>query len=349
MGRKKIIKKIKIQHFLVGAFCSVLLVLVISLYFAPFFLDWGIRYLSKKADPDLFNIYVDKLNPWEMKLEDLVFQKKGIEVSIDSIGLQYNPDDLAFGKLDAFTVRGLNSKIDGDILLDQLLSEQPVEPKQDDYQWLKLIGDFLADPPVQHLRLLGSEVTLFGKSFLLPFDFEVKGDYIKDLARTILDGQIAEFPFLSETRFWKDDYNTFLDTEIKFVDLNKSRPLVVLASKFWGLDEEAAVLNSGNLVFQGTGRINNESFSDLFFEINGTDISGEFYDFPFDVGKVISFFTPYESGDFDINIYGNFDLPKYAGVKGFRLSTEARGQNLSVRTAFQKIKNFFFFSSNRNC
>ena len=338
MGRKKIIKKIKIQHFLVGTFCSVLLVLVISLYFAPFFLDWGIRYLSKKADPDLFNIYVDKLNPWEMKLEDLVFQKKGIEVSIDSIGLQYNPDDLAFGKLDAFTVRGLNSKIDGDILLDQLLSEQPVQPKQDDYQWLKLIGDFLADPPVQHLRLLGSEVTLFGKSFLLPFDFEVKGDYIKDLARTILDGQIAEFPFLSETRFWKDDYNTFLDTEIKFVDLNKSRPLVVLASKFWGLDDEAAVLNSGNLVFQGTGRINNESFSDLFFEINGTDISGKFYDFPFDVGKVISFFTPYESGDFDINIYGNFDLPKYAGVKGFRLSTEARGQNLSVRTAFQKIK-----------
>ena len=338
MGRKKIIKKIKIQHFLVGTFCSVLLVLVISLYFAPFFLDWGIRYLSKKADPDLFNIYVDKLNPWEMKLEDLVFQKKGIEVSIDSIGLQYNPDELAFGKLDAFTVRGLNSKIDGDILLDQLLSEQPVEPKQDDYQWLKLIGDFFADPPVQHLRLLGSEVTLFGESFLLPFDFEVKGDYINDLARTILDGQIAEFPFLSETRFWKDDYNTFLDTEIKFVDLNKSRPLVVLASKFWGLDDEAAVLNSGNLVFQGTGRINNESFSDLFFEINGTDISGKFYDFPFDVGKVISFFTPYESGDFDINIYGNFDLPKYAGVKGFRLSTEARGQNLSVRTAFQKIK-----------
>ena len=338
MGRKKIIKKIKIQHFLVGTFCSVLLVLVISLYFAPFFLDWGIRYLSKKADPDLFNIYVDKLNPWEMKLEDLLFQKKGIEVSIDSIGLQYNPDDLAFGKLDAFTVRGLNSKIDGDILLDQLLSEQPVQPKQDDYQWLKLIGDFLADPPVQHLRLLGSEVTLFGESFLLPFDFEVKGDYINDLARTILDGQIAEFPFLSETRFWKDDYNTFLDTEIKFVDLNKSRPLVVLASKFWGLDDEAVVLNSGNLVFQGTGRINNESFSDLFFEINGTDISGEFYDFPFDVGKVISFFTPYESGDFDINIYGNFDLPKYAGVKGFRLSTEARGQNLSVRTAFQKIK-----------
>jgi len=170
MGRKKIINKIKMQHFLVGAFCSVLLVLVISLYFAPFFLDWGIRYLSKKADPDLFNIYVDKLNPWEMKLEDLVFQKKGIEVSIDSIGLQYNPDDLAFGKLDAFTVRGLNSKIDGDILLDQLLSEQPVQPKQDDYQWLKLIGDFLADPPVQHLRLLGSEVTLFGESFLLPFD-----------------------------------------------------------------------------------------------------------------------------------------------------------------------------------
>ncbi|MEC8243944.1 MAG: YdbH domain-containing protein [Verrucomicrobiota bacterium] len=338
MGRKKIIKKIKIQHFLVGTFCSVLLVLVISLYFAPFFLDWGIRYLSKKADPDLFNIYVDKLNPWEMKLEDLVFQKKGVEVSIDSIGLQYNPDDLAFGKLDAFTVRGLNSKIDGDILLDQLLSEKQVEPKQDDYQWLKLIGDFLADPPVQHLRLLGSEVTLFGESFLLPFDFEVKGDYVNDLARTILDGQIAEFPFLSETRFWKDDYNTFLDTEIKFVDLNKSRPLVVLASKFWGLDDEAAVLNSGNLVFQGTGRINNESFSDLFFEINGTDISGKFYDFPFDVGKVISFFTPYESGDFDINIYGNFDLPKYAGVKGFRLSTEARGQNLSVRTAFQKIK-----------
>ena len=102
MGRKKIIKKIKIQHFLVGTFFSVLLVLVISLYFAPFFLDWGIRYLSKKADPDLFNIYVDKLNPWEMKLEDLVFQKKGIEVSIDSLGLQYNPDDLAFGKLDAF-------------------------------------------------------------------------------------------------------------------------------------------------------------------------------------------------------------------------------------------------------
>ena len=199
-----------------------------------------------------------------MKLEDLVFQKKGIEVSIDSLGLQYNPDDLALGKLDAFTVRGLNSKIDGDILLDQFLSEQPVQPVQDDYQWLKLIGDFHADPSVQHLRILDSKVTFFGGSFLLPFDFEVKGDYINGLARTILDGQIAEFPFLSETRFWKEDQDTFLDTEIKFVDLNKSRPLIVLASKFWGLDNEATVLNSGNLVFQGTGRINKESFLDLF-------------------------------------------------------------------------------------
>ena len=338
MGRKKIIKKIKTQHFLIGSFCSVLLVLAITLYFAPFFLDWGIRYLSKRADPEQFDIYVDKLNPWEMKLEDLVFQKKGIEVSIDSLGLQYNPDDLALGKLDAFTVRGLNSKIDGDILLDQFLSEQPVQPEQDDYQWFKLIGDFHADPSVQHLRILDSKVTFFGGSFLLPFDFEVKGDYINGLARTILDGQIAEFPFLSETRFWKEDQDTFLDTEIKFVDLNKSRPLIVLASKFLGLDNEATVLNSGNLVFQGTGRINKESFSDLFFEINGTDISGEVNGFPFDVSKVISFFTPYESRDFDINIYGNFDLPQYAKFKGFRLSTEARGQNLSVRTAFQKMK-----------
>ena len=222
MGRKKIIKKIKTQHFLIGSFCSVLLVLAITLYFAPFFLDWGIRYLSKRADPEQFDIYVDKLNPWEMKLEDLVFQKKGIEVSIDSLGLQYNPDDLALGKLDAFTVRGLNSKIDGDILLDQFLSEQPVQPEQDDYQWFKLIGDFHADPSVQHLRILDSKVTFFGGSFLLPFDFEVKGDYINGLARTILDGQIAEFPFLSETRFWKEDQDTFLDTEIKFVDLNKS-------------------------------------------------------------------------------------------------------------------------------
>ena len=61
MGRKKIIKKIKIQHFLVGSFCSVLLVLVITLYFAPFFLDWGIRYLSKRQIPIFLNIYVDKL------------------------------------------------------------------------------------------------------------------------------------------------------------------------------------------------------------------------------------------------------------------------------------------------
>ena len=156
--------------------------------------------------------------------------------------------------------------------------------------WLEKVGEFLSDPKLKFLRVLDSVLKFEWPDFSMPLNFDIKGDYDQGLARTTFDGNFAEFPFLSEIRFWDEDGNTYGDIEIAFTDLNKSEKLKYPFLRFTGIDlGEVLSVESGDLVMQGIGRIDGNRITDLFMEFNGSNITGNILDMPFAIEKVISF------------------------------------------------------------
>ena len=55
-------------------------------------------------------------------------------------------------------------------------------------------------------------------------------------------------------------------------------------------------IQKGDLVMQGIGRIEGNNVKDLFFEFNGSNITGELFDFEFSIEKAISFLSPDDLG-----------------------------------------------------
>ena len=340
MKKKKIIPQLSLKHVFVGVFCSLLLFLALLWGTAPVIFDWGLRYLSRTVEPKEFDINVEQLDPWETKINQLVFKKEEANFSIGSMHIQYDPSGLAVGDLNSFTVRNLEMSLDGKYLLDQALSEKEAKAEKDT-EWLDEIGEFLSDPQLKHLRILSSTIFLILPDFVLPLEFELKGDYDENLARTTFDGEFADFPFLSELRFWHEEEDTYAGIEFEFTDLNRSSKLKSMFERFSGIAiGDDLVFNSGDLVMEGVGRIDGNTFTDLFLEFNGTNIFGELNEFPFSIHKIISFITPKRDGNLDSRTYANIEIPGYVGFRGIALGAELDGEVVTIRPAIQSIKTY---------
>jgi len=339
MAKSKIITKIRLRHVLVGAFFSAIFVISLVWFLAPSLAEWGLNRIAQNTKAATFGAEVNRLNPWETRIEKIVFEREEAEVSIDNLLIQYEPQALALGQIHSFTLRELDVNVDGKKMLDHLLQEQHAEQDSSEEMWLNKVGEFLSDPNLKHLRILDSALKLEWPDFSLPINFDVKGDYDQGLARTTFDGDFAEFPFLSEIRFWDEDGNTYAGIEIEFSDLNKSEKLKYPFLRFTGvnLGEELSV-ESGDLVMQGIGRIDGNNITDQFMEFNGSNISGNILDVPFAIEKVISFVTPENLGRINFQNYANLVIPEIAEIKGFALGVELKDQNLTIRSSIQEIK-----------
>ena len=339
MAKSKIITKIRLRHVLVGAFFSAIFVISLVWFLAPSLAEWGLNRIAQNTKAATFGAEVNRLDPWETRIENIVFEREEAEVSIDNLLIQYEPQALALGQIHSFTLRELNVNVDGKKMLDHLLQEQPAEKDSSEEMWLDKVCEFLSDPNLKHLRILDSALKLEWPDFSLPINFDIKGDYDQGLARTTFDGDFAEFPFLSEIRFWDEDGNTYAGIEIEFSDLNKSEKLKYPFLRFTGINlgEELSV-ESGDLVMQGIGRIDGNRITDQFMEFNGSNISGNILDVPFAIEKVISFVTPENLGRINFQNYANLVIPEIAEIKGFALGVELKDQNLTIRSSIQEIK-----------
>ena len=339
MAKSKIITKIRLRYVLLGAFFSGIIVISLVWFMAPSLAEWGLNRISQNTKATTFGAEVNRLDPWETRIENIVFEREEAEVSIDSLLLQYEPQSLAVGQIHSFTLRELDVNIDGKKMLDQLLKEQGTEQDSSEGMWLEKVGEFLSDPKLKFLRVLDSVLKIEWPDFSMPLNFDIKGDYDQGLARTTFDGNFAEFPFLSEIRFWDEDGNTYGDIEIAFTDLNKSEKLKYPFLRFTGIDlDEVLSVESGDLVMQGIGRIDGNRITDLFMEFNGSNITGNIIDMPFAIEKVISFVTPENLEEINIQNYANVAFPDIAEIKGFTLGVGLKDQNLTVRPSIQEIK-----------
>ena len=322
-----------------GAFFSGIFVIALFWLLAPGLAGWGLQRIAENAKMVNFEAEVNRLDPWETRIGSIFFEREEAEVSIDSLLLQYEPQSLALGQIHSFTLRQLDLNIDGKKLLDHLLQEKASGDEPSEEMWLEKVGEFLSDPKLKYLRILDSALKFEWPDFSLSLNFDIKGDYDQGLARTTFDGNFAEFPFLSEIRFWDEDGNTYGDIEIDFSDLNKSERLKYPFMRFTGIDVgEVLSVESGDLVMQGIGRIDGNGITDLFMEFNGSNISGNILDLPFSIEKVISFVTPENSGEINFQNYANVAVHDIAEIKGFAMGVELKDQNLTIRPSIQEIK-----------
>ena len=335
---KKFLPKLSSKNIFLAVILSVAIILSFAWLLAPVLADLGIRQVVKSTNPKEFDLVINQLDPWETSISNIVLRKKDTNLSIESLQMQYDPSDLAVGELDSFTIRNMEINIDGKAVLDHALSNSKKD-SEDNSSLLQSVCEFLTDPSLKHFRVLGSKISLHWPDFTLPVEFEIKGDYDNGLAMTTFDGSFAEFPFLSQLRFWAQEKDTYADIEIEFTDLNKSGKLRTPFQRFTGfeLSEDFSVA-SGNLVLEGIGRVEGNQFTDLFLEFNGSEIDGVVGGQPLTLSKIIAFLTPHDNGNIDLRSYANIAIPDYAELRGLALDITVRDDSVTLRPSVQLIE-----------
>ena len=335
---KKFLPKLSTKNIFLAVILSVAIILSFAWLLAPVLADLGIRQVVKSTNPKEFDLVINQLDPWETSISNIVLRKKDTNLSIESLQMQYDPSDLAVGELDSFTIRNMEINIDGKAVLDHALSNSKKD-SEDNSSLLQSVCEFLTDPSLKHFRVLGSKISLHWPDFTLPVEFEIKGDYDNGLAMTTFDGSFAEFPFLSQLRFWAQEKDTYADIEIEFTDLNKSGKLRTAFQRFTGfeLSEDFSVA-SGNLVLEGIGRVEGNQFTDLFLEFNGSEIDGVVGGQPLTLSKIIAFLTPHDNGNIDLRSYANIAIPDYAELRGLALDITVRDDSVTLRPSVQLIE-----------
>ena len=335
---KKFLPKLSSKNIFLAVILSVAIILSFAWLLAPVLADLGIRQVVKSTNPKEFDLVINQLDPWETSISNIVLRKKDTNLSIESLQMQYDPSDLAVGELDSFTIRNMEINIDGKAVLDHALSNSKKD-SEDNSSLLQSVCEFLTDPSLKHFRVLGSKISLHWPDFTLPVEFEIKGDYDTGLAMTTFDGSFAEFPFLSQLRFWAQEKDTYADIEIEFTDLNKSGKLRTPFQRFTGfeLSEDFSVA-SGNLVLEGIGRVEGNQFTDLFLEFNGSEIDGVVGGQPLTLSKIIAFLTPHDNGNIDLRSYANIAIPDYAELRGLALDITVRDDSVTLRPSVQLIE-----------
>ena len=338
MAIKKFLPKLSTKNIFLAVILSVAIILSFAWLLAPVLADLGIRQVVKSTNPKEFDLVINQLDPWETSISNIVLRKKDTNLSIESLQMQYDPSDLAVGELDSFTIRNMEINIDGKAVLDHALSNSKKD-SEDNSSLLQSVCEFLTDPSLKHFRVLGSKISVHWPDFTLPVEFEIKGDYDNGLAMTTFDGSFAEFPFLSQLRFWAQEKDTYADIEIEFTDLNKSGKLRTAFQRFTGfeLSEDFSVA-SGNLVLEGIGRVEGNQFTDLFLEFNGSEIDGVVGGQPLTLSKIIAFLTPHDNGNIDLRSYANIAIPDYAELRGLALDITVRDDSVTLRPSVQLIE-----------
>ena len=90
MYRKKIRPKLNLKYVVVGVISSALLILATGWLLTPRIVDWGLRYLSKGAAPDEFSLEVEQADPWETRINEVVFKNQEANFSIGNLHIQYD-------------------------------------------------------------------------------------------------------------------------------------------------------------------------------------------------------------------------------------------------------------------
>jgi hypothetical protein len=329
---KKITLRKKIVSFLL---CLIFLFFVIWLAL-PNLVEWELKSQSEDFGFSGFEVDVEQVDPWLSRLTGLRMEKEeSLSLGIDHADVFYSPGSLAEGKIDAISLTGLSLELSGD---SPLLSSS--ESKETETESLEAtLAPFLEQPSLTHLRVRDSVLSLTKNGTRYPVEFLLQGDFYPELIRLVFDGSFLGCLFESHFNLEQNESGTFATARMKIPDMAKLQPPLEKVSSAEGFAPDGFSLLGGELKLSASGKVKENSLTDLFLELNASDLALDLFGHEANASKIFCFLAP-ESMDmtnWQAKAYANADIRDWCRLFGVELGLRAKGEQFELSGRLNKV------------
>ena len=330
-------KKISLKKSIAGILTAVTLLVFITWISLPYLAKWGLAGLARDHGYSDFNLKVEQVDPWSTRFSKLgMANEEGMKVALERLNLVYSPNSLALGKIDAISMTGLDVEVSAESFFTP-----PPEAKDDRKGTLEdNLRVFIDDPFLNYFRIRDSKVTVVKDGEGYPSVFELKGDFYPGLARLILDGSILGTSFLSKFDLERDEGGTYATGSVRFPDLSQLESQIAASQFLSPLFPDGVSLSNGEIGLNGSGKVEADLLTELFVELNASNLGLEVFEQKIELSKFFLFLTP-ESQEMKVwqaNAYANISVDELLSVKGARVSVKAEGPAYEANGEINQLK-----------
>jgi len=330
---KKIILRKKIVSFVLCLF----LFLFAAWLALPHIVEWALRSQSEDYGCSDFDVEVEQIDPWLARFSGLHIEKEeNLSLGIDHAELFYSPGSLADKKVDAISLTGLSLEFS----LDKPLLSSPKAKEKESESLESVLAQFLRTPPLTHLRIRESLMSLTNNGVSYPIEFLLHGDFYPEIIRLVFDGSFVGCLFESKLNLEYEESSTFTTAHIKIGDLAKLQPPLDQFSKAEGLGFEEISLIGGELEFSASGRVSENSITDLFLELNASNFAFGLFGHEANVSKVFCFLSPESMAmtNWKAKAYANADIPEWCELVGAELGLRLKGEQIGLNGRINQVR-----------
>ena len=282
-------------------------------------LEWSVEKLAQSKGFSAFEMRVEKVDPWELKINNL---KEINGVSVNEIEARYDPAMLTLGKINSLSVSGLSADI----------SLEDSNKKQTDGNFTykktyELLNNILTESPLNYFRLRDSSIEVKKEKIRALIKF-AQLDFFKNQILLSIDGFVNNIKSFLKASISREGEQSFISSIIQFDDLSIIFNEALSHKKLSKFIPKKLEIKSGNLGIDSFARIGAKRLEDIFFELNATNLDFRYFDNNFSVPKLISFFD-WDGGDeWSCNTYFNFEFQNLIQAKGFRIFSSPNEDHL---------------------
>ena len=329
---KKITRKKKIAGFLLSFFF-----LLFSIWLAlPDLVGWWLRNQSEDFGCSDFEVEVEQVDPWLSRFSSLRMEKEeSLSLNVDHADLLYSPGSLAEGKIDAISLTGLSLDLSGENPLPQSTESEEVENESLE----TMVANFMSQPSLTHLRVRDSALSLTRNGVRYSVNFLLQGDFYPEWVRMIFDGSFLGCLFESHFNLEQNESGAFATARVKIPDLAQLQTPLEKISDAEGLGLDEFSLLGGELKVSASGRLEENSLTDLFLELNASNLALDLFGHEANASKIFCFFAP-ESMDmvnWQAKAYANADIPEWCGLLGAEIGLRVKEEQYELNGRLNKV------------
>ena len=311
--------------------------LLFSIWLAlPDLVGWGLRNQSEDFGCSDFEVEVEQVDPWLSRFSSLRMEKEeSLSLNVDHADLLYSPGSLAEGKIDAISLTGLSLDLSGENPLPESTESEKVEIESLE----TMVANFMSQPSLTHLRVRDSALSLTRNGVRYSVDFLLQGDFYPEWVRMIFDGSFLGCLFESHFNLEQNESGAFATARVKIPDLAQLQTPLEKISGAEGLGLDEFSLLGGELKVSASGKLEENSLTDLFLELNASNLALDLFGQEANATKIFCYFTP-ESTDmvnWQAKAYANADIPGWCGLFGAEFGLRAKGENYIINGRLNKI------------
>jgi len=329
-------KKITLRNKIVSCLLCLIFLLFVTWFALPNLVEWELRSQSEDFGFSGFEVEVEQVDPWLSRFSGLRMEKEeSLSLGIDHADIFYSPGSLAEGKIDAISLTGLSLELSGD---SSLLSSP--ESKETETESIEAtLAPFLEQPSLTHLRVRDSVLSLTENGVRYPVEFLLQGDFYPELIRLVFDGSFLGCLFESQFNLEQNESGTFATARMKIPDMAKLQAPLEKVSSAEGFAPDGFSLLGGELELSAFGKVKENSLTDLFLELNASDLALDLFGHEANASKIFCFLAP-ESMDmtnWQAKAYANAYMRDWCGLFGAELGLRAKGEQFELNGRLNKV------------